>query len=124
LRNVGLLGLLCTLAVPSPGCGQRDKGPLSVDVQGEVTWNGRPLRKGVIVFDSEDGGGIPSQGLILDGKYSFKASPGPRIVRIQANRTFEEVGLNPQNLPNSDVAGRADAAKEPLQGGSFHNLPI
>jgi hypothetical protein len=81
-----------------PGC-SGDEDLLTVDVQGEITWNGRPLRKGYIVFDSEDGAGIPSQGLILDGKYNFKACPGPKIVRIHANRTYEEVGENPQRLP-------------------------
>lgn len=58
-------------------------------VEGTVTFEGRPLERGSIVFDSADGLAAPVMGGIEAGRYRIDAPEGEKIVRIDAVRTLE-----------------------------------
>lgn len=95
--------LLC-LALLNVSCGR--KAGEKITVQGTVTWDGKPLPSGSIVFDPEDGKGVPTQGGITDGQYMFAAPPGPKIVRIQAVRETDETGEYGEPVSESYIPAR------------------
>jgi hypothetical protein len=67
--NLAVLGLVLVL----PGCGQ-SSGPTRYDVQGRVTWNGKPVPSGMITFtaleSNEFGDGFAS---IVDGAFDTRS---------------------------------------------------
>src|SRR5438132_8085137 len=76
-----VLGLLST----SVGCGDG-----KVRVHGTVTFDGKPVNRGVISFDPADGKGSNTGGEIANGRFDLSgkalAAPGKKIVRIRAFR--------------------------------------
>jgi len=81
LLAVLLVALLC-------GCGS--KGPVDYPVSGKVTWEGQPISYGYITLMPTDASGMaPDSGTITDGKFDFRAKPGPKRVEVRADR---EVG--------------------------------
>jgi len=79
-QSLVMLGFVVFLT----GCGP--SGPVMVDVQGSVTWNGAPLPQGDIIFEAVDGATVPSAGKVVNGEYKFKATVGSKLVRIMAMR--------------------------------------
>jgi hypothetical protein len=75
---------LCLIAVVTLGCGP--SGPSLYKVSGTVTWNGRPLADGVIIFSPVDGAVAPDSGKIVQGKYQFSTRAGSKRVEILATR--------------------------------------
>lgn len=71
----------------SPGCGRER---LAVPIQGEVTFNGKPVEEGTISLEPADGKGVTTGGKIVDGKYQLTGiaapSVGKKLVRISAVR--------------------------------------
>jgi hypothetical protein len=61
-----------------------------VRVHGAVTFDGKPVHRGVITFDPADGKGSNTGGEIADGHFDLVgeagAPPGKKIVRIRAFR--------------------------------------
>jgi hypothetical protein len=93
------VGLLCTTVGCSDG---------KVRVQGAVTFDGRPIERGTISFDPADGQGPNTGGEIADGSYDLSgkagATPGKKIVRIQAYRsTGRKVEAGPPAPPGTLV---------------------
>jgi len=91
-RAVLGLALLLPLAA---GCGQK-----MVSVSGTVTWEERgqpkePLKQGRILFEPEDGQGLPVSAEIKDGKYSTKVPPGRKKVQIHASRERRDGKVDP-----------------------------
>ena len=76
------IGVVVCLALVS-GC---DKGVKHYRVTGNVTFDGKPLPEGEIVFFPADGSGQPDAGLIKDGKFDFPAVAGQMRVEISAER--------------------------------------
>lgn len=76
-------------AVVGTGCGP--SGPKTYPVSGTVTFEGEPLAEGDIVFSPEQGSIAPDAGKIVDGKFEFRAQPGPKRVEIDATRETGEV---------------------------------
>lgn len=74
-------GLLLAVA---GGCGG---GSRSVPVEGRVTFDGRPIEEGTILFRSPSGPVMPASGPIEDGRYTVLVTPGPKIVEVMAART-------------------------------------
>lgn len=69
------------------GCGGgASDAPSMFEVTGTVTFDGKPLEKGSIVFDSADGQTKAAAGGIENGKFSFESPLGPKTVRISATR--------------------------------------
>ena len=80
-----LVGIVCWTAV---GC--KPPGPVMVSVLGTVTWNGKPLPAGTIVFAPDDDRGVPDHGNIKEGKYRLRVKPGQKKVAIYADRETSE----------------------------------
>lgn len=80
IRLFALLPCLVLFAACGPS------GPVTYPVSGTVTFDGKPVEKGLIVFSSPDGKMNPDSGEIKDGKFSFPAQPGKKKVEIRANR--------------------------------------
>ncbi|MEQ1828667.1 MAG: hypothetical protein ABL921_22080 [Pirellula sp.] len=85
-----LFGLAVFLVISSfiLGCGS---GERRYDISGTVTFKGKPVPEGYIVFEpdsSKGNSGGPGKAKILDGKYDTSAEPdsgvlgGPHVVRI------------------------------------------
>jgi len=90
IRDISLVLLLAVLAAAA-GCGSSGD---AVAVEGEATFDGEPIPSGRISLEPADGKGPSAGGPITDGRFSFQAPPGEKIVRITATREtgeFEEV---------------------------------
>jgi hypothetical protein len=115
---------LCILAMllVLPGCG-RDAGPARYDLSGSITYAGKPVPSGYIVFApdvSKGNNGPGADAEIKDGVYKVRAKEGtvggPHIATING---FDGVGFqkgltsNPMGLPTfSDVQISVDLPKE------------
>jgi len=80
LRSIYILGTLCLL-----GCNPN----APVEVTGKVSFNGKPVNSGTIMFEPEDKKG-PTQGqAIVNGEYRLAGpncvDPGNKTVRIEAH---------------------------------------
>lgn len=73
--------LLIVVAVGLVGCGGPNDAPTRVTVTGEVTFDGKPLSKGDIIFRPEEGN-FADAGKIADGKYEMEVVPGKYRVEI------------------------------------------
>jgi hypothetical protein len=94
LMNYRLFLLLTVLPVliAATGCGPT--GPKLYPVSGTVSWNGKPLPEGDIIFAPASPGELEDAGKIVAGKFAFQARPGAKKVKIMANRS--EGPVDPQ----------------------------
>ena len=97
----GAVGLLLLVS----GC---SKGDL-VDIQGEVTLDGKPIEKGTIDFYPADGSG-PTAGTVIErGQYQLEIHRGAKSVRIQG---YRKVGQE-HAIPNDPTSPLVDI-NEPI----------
>lgn len=82
------------------GCGGVDDAPVTVKISGEVTYNGKPMPKGAIIFRSTDGVGKSISAEITDGKYEVECTLGNKRVEITAMR--EEKGAVNKTLASGE----------------------
>ncbi len=89
-------GLACGIVLIAFGCGK--SGPVRYRVQGNVTFDGRPVTFGRVVFDpdvTKDGRGPQGYAAIENGRFDTNAnggkgtSGGPMVVTLDG---FEPVG--------------------------------
>ncbi|HID24040.1 MAG TPA: hypothetical protein EYP14_16790 [Planctomycetaceae bacterium] len=93
------------------GCGGAAKGPATVEVSGTVTFDGKPIPEGHIVFHPAEGTGRSYSGRIENGKFSFECEPGAKKVEITATREVpvdrsklspeEQVQLEEEDAPGT-----------------------
>jgi hypothetical protein len=79
-----------------------------VQVRGTVSFDGKPVDHGVIVFDPADGRGPNTGAPIAGGRFELSAAaaatPGKKIVRIRAYRpTGRRIESGPPNPPGTLV---------------------
>lgn len=101
-RFTALAGVLVLGVV---GCGKRD-GPAFANVSGMITYNGKPLEKGQISFQTD--GRPPTVADIVDGKYHGQAMIGSNKVAVAAFRKAAKA----RELP--DTAKKQVAAYQAL----------
>jgi len=77
---VVLLGVTAGLA----GCGR--SGPVLVPVTGRVTFDGRPVETGEIIFRAVDGSVASGAGPIAAGRYEARVPVGSKRVEVSATR--------------------------------------
>jgi hypothetical protein len=77
------LALLACLA----GCG---RGGGMAAISGTVSYDGKPLEKGLISFVPIDGKGPTAAAPVTDGKYSVKVAPGKKLVKIEGYKVIGE----------------------------------
>ncbi len=108
LGGVGVAVLTVVAAVV--GCGRGAGGPPRYELSGSVTYQGKPVPAGYLVFapDGEQGNQGPgAHADIVDGRYRTPSSEGtvggPHVVTIAGfdGRPFEIGGgmMNPQGMP-------------------------
>jgi hypothetical protein len=100
--------------------------PRQYEVIGVVSYQGQPIADGQIVFEDE----APAQGKwpgqIKDGRYTLKATAGPKLVRLSASRETgkmleggmgaqvpERVDILPPKFNTQSEEKRTVAAQEP-----------
>lgn len=77
LRFIPLIGLFVTM-----GCDQ--PGPETYPVSGTVSFDGKPVLEGDILFVPENRALAPEGGKIADGKFQARSKPGTCRVEITA----------------------------------------
>ena len=81
VKLVALFSLMCLFSILT-GCGNR-----MGSVQGEVTFDGQPVQRGTISFESVEEKGVRSGAAVEDGKYQAReVVSGKKIVRIMGQR--------------------------------------
>jgi hypothetical protein len=66
-----------------------------------VTFDGEPLKTGVIRFDPSDGRSATADAIIQDGKFTAKLPPGEKRVSITASKVIGKRKM--YETPNSPV---------------------
>lgn len=91
-----------TIIVPlfvSVGCAP--SGPKTIQVSGDVTFDGTPIAQGDIVFSAADGAQGGCAGKIVNGKYTIDSTLGSKKVEIRAMR--EVPGKMDESNPGESV---------------------
>jgi hypothetical protein len=91
-------GWLLTVLLALAGCGR--SGPATYPVSGAVSYNGKPVPDGSIVFMSADNHLAADAGKIHDGRFEFAAKAGKKKVEIRAVREVGKV------IPSMGVKAR------------------
>ncbi|WP_298860489.1 hypothetical protein [uncultured Gimesia sp.] len=76
---------VCTVMILT-GCGGANDGPATFPVSGKVTWDGKPVVEGNIIFRDAEEKTASAAGKIEDGEFSFRAIAGKKTVVITATR--------------------------------------
>jgi len=82
-------------------CGCGPSAPAVYKVTGNVTWNGKPLPDGQIVFTPEDAKVAPDAGKITNGAFEVMVKPAPSASR---------------SMPAARVEGRSSDGRRPARG--------
>ena len=103
VRRWGAMGLVVALLGMCAGCGSK-----LATVQGNVTFDGKPVEQGSIVFEPADGAGPVAGGTIEKGTYRLAGEggvvPGKKLVRIIAVRpTGRKIEAGPPTPPGTMV---------------------
>ena len=115
------LSCLCCI-----GCGEGSK---THEVSGTVTFNGQPVEKGEISFAPLDPSEAPDAGVIVDGKFRFRATAGDKRVEIRGSRplpanqqTEPEMGPMYEDFIPVQFNTASDLSEEVTSDGSneFH----
>ncbi|MBI1249318.1 hypothetical protein GC197_15915 [bacterium] len=99
------------LALITSGCTQSDKPP-TYKVTGTVTYDGKPVESGSIVFDPADGMGQSAMGGIENGKITADVPAGEMIVRISAVRTSEKKDQYGEAITESYIPDKYNQASQ------------
>ena len=91
------------LAVIGAGCGPRDP---RVTIVGTVTFDGKPLSRGQIIFMPEDASLRAEGATITDGSFTIRVRKGPH--RVEINAEVEETrNAGPNALPEPGIVSRS-----------------
>jgi hypothetical protein len=78
-RPIILLAVTGLCALVATGCGGHSTGTVS----GNVTYDGQPLKKGIVTFSPADGRGPSAGGAVSEGQYRVEnVAVGKMIVHI------------------------------------------
>tara|TARA_R110002095_G_scaffold95794_2_gene83695 strand:+ start:542 stop:1000 length:459 start_codon:yes stop_codon:yes gene_type:complete len=92
-----MLFMILLLPVVAAGCGSGKTGPKKYDVSGDVTFEGKPLAKGQIIFTGTNEEKRIDVIDIFDGHFKGELRPGPMKVEIRAFQ--ENSNLTPSGGP-------------------------
>ena len=107
-------GTLIALLIAQAGCWDAAvKSPPLIRVRGVVTFDGQPLPKAVIVFESEDGSFSYAE-TDRRGQYDLRfdsqtrgATLGTKIVRISMNRQIRGLNSHSEGGPGDRAGGKS-----------------
>lgn len=95
-----LNSILLTALASFIGCGGVDDAPATVKISGEVTYNGKPMPAGEIIFRDKSGSNKSISAQIKDGKYEADCTLGNKRVEITAMR--DEKGATAETLETGE----------------------
>ena len=102
-RGAAILGLLAGVVLLTGGCG----GATDVcAVSGEVTFDGQPVKMGMVAFEPAEGGAPGRSVRIVDGRYEVTSESGIKPGKYLARITAPDVARSQQHLnagPNDPV---------------------
>lgn len=112
------------LAVSLNGCGEEADELPRVEVSGEVSKNGSPIKEGRVNFIPEGQTKGPASGAgIVNGKFLIPRAngpiPGTYLVRVEVTvESAEPEPESPERMPSKDeiLAGKAAPAVDPAVG--------
>lgn len=87
LSNIRLFAISTLVTTLLAGCGGDGKVP----IQGTATWNGEPIEIGYVELQPTDNTGQFASAEIRQGKFTLRTAPGPRRVKVTAQRKIGEV---------------------------------
>ncbi len=100
------------------GCGVQRSGT----VQGRVSYDGKSLTRGVIVFVPTDGTGSACGGLVRDGEYRVSGiQPGVKLVTIKAAPVVPEATTSEAMYERSAVKPVEDMSQLPIPHAAGNN---
>ena len=101
---VGRISLLSSLAFAIVGCSEGK--PPNYPLSGTITFEGKPVPEGTIMFLASDKRSGNAKAEIVDGKYTLELPAGQKLVKIEASRFIgpedKSMGVRPrdQYLPD------------------------
>jgi hypothetical protein len=95
----GLRLAVCGFAVVACLAGCSRSGGMT-EISGTVSYDGQPVKKGMITFVPANGSGPTAAAKIAEGKYSLNVAPGEKLVRIEGYKVVGQRRYSPNN-PNS-----------------------
>lgn len=114
-RATGLVPFV--LVVLMAGC---QHGEPAATVTGTITYKGKPVEHGQIMFHPQAGNAPSTTGEITNGTYTAKAKPGSMRVEIQAFKELSRTGTGqPLIPPNAQGNFRTVEVKEGSQTLDF-----
>ncbi len=100
-----LFFLACLITLLN-GCGSVDEGPAKYQVSGVISFDGKPVEEGQILFIPEADNSQRQAGVIKNGSYSCECTTGKKKVEITAYR-FDESKQEPDPAePGKTVPAR------------------
>lgn len=132
LRNFGFAAAIILLAGSAGGCGA--KGPAVGSVEGQITFDKKPVTEGSVVFSNAQQGLAYVAPLNGEGQYrlanvnlaEYKVSVSPPEVRVPDETSAGNVGLivtpqgsipNPANIPSDFRATQSTPLKATVVEG-------
>ncbi|HBL42833.1 hypothetical protein [Gimesia sp.] len=104
--------LFILLLLPLTGCHSGEAGPETFTVTGEVSFSGKPVETGQIVFIPASVGTQRYAAVIENGQYTCECTPGAKQVEITAYR-FDESKQEPDPAePGKTVPARVQYIPE------------
>ncbi|PQO31110.1 hypothetical protein C5Y96_12190 [Blastopirellula marina] len=100
-----------TSAISLVGCTASEEFP-KYPVTGTITYAGKPIESGSIVFDPVDGIGPSSMGGIENGEIKAEVTAGEKIVRISAVRTLEKKDQYGEAITESYIPDKYNGASK------------
>lgn len=85
------------LAVSLAGCG----GDGNVEIRGTASFNGEPIETGYLELEPLDASGQFASAEISKGRFTLRTSPGPRRLRVTAQRKIGETEST-ERIPNPE----------------------
>jgi len=111
LSNLFATALLAGCLLGCGGGGGTPKPAMS-RVTGTVTLDGQPLADGVLVADPADKSGLPAQAAIVNGAFSFEATPGRKTVRVSRTEVSPEKDQYGEPISREVLPARYNALSE------------
>ena len=99
-RTLVLRFLPIAISLAAVGCNGAVDGPPREPVYGSVTFDGKPLEKGLITFTPVSGGDLVVSGLIVAGQFTLPREEGPGLGPHRVDIWSKQA--SGKTLPNPD----------------------
>jgi hypothetical protein len=114
--------------LPLIGCG--DGKPPKYSLSGMLTFDGKPIPEGSIMFQATDKRTAPDTALIVDGKYQLELTAGEKLVMVEASKFVgpedKTMGVRPrdQYLPHKYNVESTLTMEVKPQDGNVYDLKL